>query len=147
MVIEGRGSPALEKRFYKISEMAALAGVAPSVLRFWEGEFPQIRPKRTLSGQRVYRAEDAALIMRIKELLYDRRFTIPGARNILKDEAKKAPSLSPSVAAQSKTVASVSPPAVIKAPEAAAQLSEAGLSSIDRAEIVATLTDIRRMLV
>lgn len=145
--MEGRENPASEKRFYKISEMAALAGVAPSVLRFWEGEFPQIRPRRTLSGQRVYRAEDAALIMRIKELLYDRRFTIPGARNILKDEAKMAASSSPSVNSRQKSVPTVVMPL---SDESARQTSaKAGdeAVSLERAEIVAALADIRRMLV
>ncbi len=81
---ERENSPA-EKRFHKIREVAALAGVAPSVLRFWEGEFPEVRPKRTLSGQRVYRTEDVAVILRIKDLLYERGYTIPGARKLLKE--------------------------------------------------------------
>ncbi|MBW1989294.1 MAG: MerR family transcriptional regulator [Deltaproteobacteria bacterium] len=72
-----------EKRYYKISEAAAAAGVKPYVLRFWEGEFSEIRPTRTRSGQRLYTAEDLETILLIKTLLYDQKFTIPGARKEL----------------------------------------------------------------
>jgi DNA-binding transcriptional MerR regulator len=73
-----------DKFYFKIGEVSQLADVPPYVLRFWETEFKQIKPKRTEAGQRLYRKQDVLLILRIKKLLYDRKFTIEGARQHLK---------------------------------------------------------------
>lgn len=73
-----------DKLFYRIGEVSRIAGVPASVLRFWEGEFPRIKPRRTDSGQRVYRRRDVELILDIKRLLYEEKFTIKGARRHLK---------------------------------------------------------------
>jgi DNA-binding transcriptional MerR regulator len=73
-----------DKFYFKIGEVSGIAGVPTYVLRFWETEFRQIKPKRTDAGQRLYRKRDVALILRIKHLLYDRKFTIEGARQRLK---------------------------------------------------------------
>jgi DNA-binding transcriptional MerR regulator len=73
-----------DKFYFKIGEVSELAGVPPYVLRFWETEFRRIKPKRTDAGQRLYRKQDVALILRIKHLLYDRKFTIEGARQHLR---------------------------------------------------------------
>jgi len=72
-----------DKLFFRIGEVSRLAGVPASVLRFWESRFPRIRPRRTDSGQRLYRKSDVALILTVKHLLYDRKFTIEGARRYL----------------------------------------------------------------
>lgn len=82
-----------DKFYFKIGEVSQIADVPAYVLRFWETEFVQIRPKRTDAGQRLYRRQDVALILRIKHLLYDKRFTINGARQHLK---QKTASLRPS---------------------------------------------------
>jgi DNA-binding transcriptional MerR regulator len=60
------------------------------VLRFWESEFPQIRPKRTPSGQRIYAKNDVAIIFNVKNLLYDQKYTIPGARRHLNARSARA---------------------------------------------------------
>jgi DNA-binding transcriptional MerR regulator len=73
-----------DKLFFRIGEVSRIAQVPPSVLRFWESEFPRIRPKRTEAGQRLYRKHDVELILTIRHLLYDRKFTIKGARQYLK---------------------------------------------------------------
>ena len=73
-----------DKFYFKIGEVSEIAGVPPYVLRFWETEFRKIRPKRTAAGQRLYRRQDVLLVLRIKYLLYDRKFTIEGARRHLK---------------------------------------------------------------
>ena len=73
-----------DKLYFKIGEVSAIVGVPAYVLRFWETEFRQIAPRRTESGQRLYRRQDVLLIQRIKVLLHDRRFTIEGARQHLK---------------------------------------------------------------
>lgn len=68
-----------DKLYFKIGEVSQITDLPPYVLRFWETEFKKINPKRTSSGQRLYRKKDVALIMQIKHLLYDKKYTIPGA--------------------------------------------------------------------
>ncbi len=77
-----------DKLYFKIGEVSEIAGVQPSVLRFWETEFKQIKPKRTPSGQRLYRRNDIDTILKIKELLYDKKFTIQGAKRHLRTNKK-----------------------------------------------------------
>ncbi len=69
-----------DKRYFKIGEVSVITGLKPYVLRFWESEFKQIKPGRTLSGQRVYKRSDLNLILTIKNLLYEKKFTISGAK-------------------------------------------------------------------
>jgi len=73
-----------DKLYFKIGEVSKIADTQTSVLRFWESEFSQIKPKRTPSGQRLYRKREIELILLIKHLLYDKKFTIPGAKQYLK---------------------------------------------------------------
>ncbi len=78
-----------DKLFFKVGEVSTITGVPAYVLRFWETEFSRIKPKRTPAGQRLYRKRDVELILQIKHLLYDKKFTIQGARQHLKTGAKK----------------------------------------------------------
>src|SRR2546425_4702150 len=71
------------KTFYKIGEVCQITDTQPYVLRFWESEFPQLAPKKSRSGQRLYRQKDLDLVRQIKRLLYDEGFTISGARKKL----------------------------------------------------------------
>ena len=73
-----------DKLYFKIGEVSSLTGLPTHVLRFWEGEFSVIQPKRTTSGQRLYRQQDVLTIFRIRHLLHERKFTIEGARQHLK---------------------------------------------------------------
>jgi DNA-binding transcriptional MerR regulator len=73
------------KLYFRIGEVSDLIGVKPYVLRYWESEFPDIKPSKSKSGQRLYKRRDVELLLRIKELLYEERFTINGARKRLKD--------------------------------------------------------------
>lgn len=73
----------LQKKYFKISEVSALTGLESHVLRFWEGEFTSIRPRRTESGQRMYRRRDIDAILEIKRLLHDERYTIEGAKKMM----------------------------------------------------------------
>lgn len=68
-----------DKLYFKIGQVSKIAGVPSSVIRFWETEFLKINPKRTPAGQRHYRKSDVELILKIKHLLYDKKFTIRGA--------------------------------------------------------------------
>lgn len=72
-----------DKLYFRIGEIAGLVGVEPHVLRYWEQEF-RMRPPRSPSGQRMYRKKDIARFLQIKRLLYDRKFTIAGAREALR---------------------------------------------------------------
>lgn len=72
-----------DKLYFKIGEVSTISGLPTYVLRFWETEFSKINPKRTSSGQRLYRKNDVELILEIKHLLYDKKFTIPGAKKHL----------------------------------------------------------------
>ncbi len=72
------------KLYYRIGEVSAITGVPSYVLRFWEGEFPSIKPQRTDSGQRLYRPVDVERICEIKDLLHRQKFTIQGARQFLR---------------------------------------------------------------
>lgn len=76
-----------DKLFFRIGEVSKIAGVPASVLRFWESEFVRIKPQRTDAGQRLYRRRDVELILKIKHLLYDQKFTIKGARQHLKSKS------------------------------------------------------------
>ena len=71
------------KLFFKIGEVCELAGVEPFVLRYWETEFPSLAPQKGKTGHRVYRRKDVEMVLKIKNLLYDRGFTIAGARKQL----------------------------------------------------------------
>ena len=73
-----------DKLYFKIGEVADIVGVEAYVLRFWESEFPALSPKKTDSGHRVYRKKDVETVVRIKELLYERGYTIAGARKRLR---------------------------------------------------------------
>lgn len=77
-----------DKLYFRIGEVAKLADLPTYVLRFWETEFPQLKPVKSSTGQRMYRRREVELALHIKELLYDQGFTIPGAREQLKAEAK-----------------------------------------------------------
>jgi DNA-binding transcriptional MerR regulator len=82
-------APPDSKLYRSISEVSDLVGVKPHVLRYWETQFSMLRPKKNRAGNRMYRPEEVKMLLRIKELLYDRRFTIAGARRRLLDERKE----------------------------------------------------------
>jgi len=75
-----------DKLYFKIGEVSGLLGLPTHVLRFWETEFKRIKPKRTSSGQRLYRKKDVVFIFKIKHLLYEKGFTISGARQHLRSK-------------------------------------------------------------
>ncbi len=84
-----------DKLYFKIGEVSKIADLPAHVLRFWETEFSQIKPKRSPSGQRLYRRKDVELVLKIKHLLYDKKFTIRGALKHLRNndalEATQSP--------------------------------------------------------
>ena len=82
------GAPEIpDKLYFKIGEVSNLLGVEPYVLRYWETEFAVLSPKKSGTGHRLYRRKDVELLLRIKHLLYEKRFTIEGARQALQGES------------------------------------------------------------
>src|SRR6202161_4000883 len=84
----GDGNPRPAKLYFRIGEVAGLVGVEPHVLRYWEREFRSIRPSKSAKGQRVYSRRDVENLMRVRELLYGRGFTIAGAKKTLRGSAE-----------------------------------------------------------
>ena len=84
-----------EKLYFRIGEVSTLCKLPAYVLRFWETEFPQLKPVKSSTGQRMYRRKDVETLIRIKTLLYDEGFTIAGARQQLRMEAFHAKNQAP----------------------------------------------------
>jgi DNA-binding transcriptional MerR regulator len=80
-----------DKLYFRIGEVARLAGIKPYVLRFWETEFPSLGPKKSGTGHRLYRRKEVEMALEIKRLLYEKRFTIEGARKFLETRGKTEP--------------------------------------------------------
>lgn len=80
-----------DKLYFRIGDVSRLAGLKAYVLRYWETEFPAIAPKKSGTGHRLYRRKDVELILEIKHLLYEKRFTIEGARKAIESRGKPQP--------------------------------------------------------
>ena len=91
-----------DKPYFKIGEVAELAGVEPYVLRYWESEFKTIRPDKTRSNQRMYRRKDVEAVLAIKQLLYAEGYRIDGAKKRLRERSGEAATVeaAPNVQAQ-----------------------------------------------
>ncbi len=77
---------AIRKLYYSIAEVSKITDVKPHVLRYWESEFPELRPAKNRAGNRIYKLDDIRLIFRIKRLLYVDKYTVAGARERLARE-------------------------------------------------------------
>ena len=77
------------KLFYRIQEVSRMTGLKPYVLRYWETEFPELSPAKDQSDQRRYRQGDIDVVLAIRKLLYEERYTIEGARRRLKNELRQ----------------------------------------------------------
>ena len=84
-----------DKLYFRIGEVSTLCKLPAYVLRFWETEFPQLKPVKSSTGQRMYRRKDVETLIRIKGLLYEEGFTIAGARQQLRSEALNAKNQAP----------------------------------------------------
>ncbi|MEK7221088.1 MAG: MerR family transcriptional regulator [candidate division NC10 bacterium] len=79
-----------DRLYFRIGEVSAITGVPPYVLRYWESEFPALQPRKSGGGQRLYRKRDVAMILEIKRLLYQERYTVAGARRRLTEREERA---------------------------------------------------------
>lgn len=86
------------KLYFRIGEVAKITGIKPYVLRYWETEFNGLGPKKSGTNQRQYRRKDVELVLEIKRLLYEKRFTIEGARKHLGQRSKGLPVTVPAAA-------------------------------------------------
>jgi DNA-binding transcriptional MerR regulator len=75
----------IKKLYYSISEVSTITGLEQYVLRYWESEFPQLKPAKNRAGNRIYTNKDIKLILYIKKLLRDERYTIEGAKRVLEE--------------------------------------------------------------
>ncbi len=82
-----------DKLYFRIGEVGSLLSLEPYVLRYWESEFPSLAPKKSASGHRLYRRKDVELLLKIKHLLYEKRYTIDGAKQFLLTERKTTPTV------------------------------------------------------
>jgi DNA-binding transcriptional MerR regulator len=120
-----------EKDEFRIGEVCEIAGVKPFVLRYWETEFSELAPSKGSGGQRTYTRGDVELILRIKKLLYEERFTVAGAKKRLAEETAPAPPPAPSAKAAGRRAKP-------------AQLDSAGREEVERLRRV--LADTKREL-
>jgi len=111
-----------DKLYFRIGEVARLCGVETYVLRFWETEFPQLRPNKSGTGQRLYRKRDVELAMRVRQLLHAEGYTIAGARQLLAQEARAGRSKSAQLSLIEN--GAVSPAAQAKLQRLRAELSD-----------------------
>ncbi len=81
-----------DKLFFKIGEVARLASLRPSILRYWETEFSELQPLKSRSGQRLYSRKELDVVLEIRRLLYSEKLTIEGARRVLAKRGKRGPS-------------------------------------------------------
>ena len=93
----------IKKLYYSISEIGEITGLKQYVLRYWETEFPNLKPNKNKAGNRIYKSNDLDLILEIKNLLYKRKFTIKGAKQFLSDNNSKHPNSNDKIIKLSKT--------------------------------------------
>jgi DNA-binding transcriptional MerR regulator len=80
-----------DKLFYRIGDVSEITGIKPHVLRYWESEFSGLHPRKNRAGQRIYERRDVELVLEIKKLLYEQRYTISGAKKLLTRPSRPAP--------------------------------------------------------
>jgi DNA-binding transcriptional MerR regulator len=152
----GKSNPARDslppippKRYFAIGEVAKLCRLQPHVLRYWESEFPQLRPIKRTGNRRYYREHEILLIRRIRELLYDNGFTIQGARQVLrrKGELPELPELEGAIEAvaevQNIPVSVVAVPVEVAAPAPVVEQTPSAMPTAWRQE----LSEILKLLV
>ncbi len=79
-----------DRLYFRIGEVSAITGVPAYVLRYWESEFPALQPRKSGGGQRLYRKRDVGMVLEIKKLLYNERYTVAGARRRLTEREERA---------------------------------------------------------
>jgi DNA-binding transcriptional MerR regulator len=130
--------PEARKTYYSIGEVCSLTSLEPHVLRYWESEFQQLRPKKNRAGNRAYREKDIEIIRYIKHLLYEEKYTIPGAKKKL--SSMRESEMRVAFVQHSRRTEPAPAPAAHKPPPAAP------VSDDMRAQTIADLKDVLQML-
>lgn len=129
-----------DKLMFRIGEVSRIVGVETYVLRYWETEFPQLAPKKSGSGHRMYRRKEVEQLLLIRQLLYERQYTIKGARNYLKELARKrSPHIDPLESAGAHMTANGEGPAPVAVVASTSAGAAANLGSL-REELRSILT-------
>jgi DNA-binding transcriptional MerR regulator len=89
-----------DKLFYRIGDVSEITGIKPHILRYWEAEFSGLHPRKNRAGQRIYERRDVELVLEIKKLLYEQRYTISGAKKLLARQHKQVPKTNKPAAAK-----------------------------------------------
>ncbi len=116
-----------DRLYYRIGEVARYCAVAPSVLRFWETQFPQLKPVKGGTGQRLYRRRELELALRIQQLVHVQGYTLAGARQAILSPDKPTPHVAETAKPEAPVIAAASP--AIAAPEALVALRK-GLTEL-----------------
>jgi DNA-binding transcriptional MerR regulator len=142
-----------DKLYFRIGDVSRLCALPAYVLRFWETEFPQLRPNKGGTGQRLYRRRDVEVVIEIKRLLYEEGFTIAGARRVLgekrRHKAEPEPAKTTGKAASTPAAADVSASvtrAVAPPPRAKSPAARPGKSPADIQALRAEMRDLLAML-
>jgi DNA-binding transcriptional MerR regulator len=106
------------KLYFRIGEVSDIVGVKPYVLRYWETEFSDVRPTKSKSGQRLYKRRDVELLLQVKQLLYEERYTIDGAKQRLRETAKHGDATPGAVGGRARRVATPPTAPTVSAPAA-----------------------------
>jgi DNA-binding transcriptional MerR regulator len=130
-----------DKLYFRIGDVARICEVPAYVLRFWETEFPQLKPNKGGTGQRLYRKRDVEMALRIKSLLYDQGYTIPGARQVFKADVKVPEAKA--LEMKSPQLVAASAPAEATGPTLAGLRRDARLHEL-RDEMAALLTTLSK---
>ncbi len=128
-----------EKQYFKIGEVSEILDVEPYVLRYWESEFKILKPTRTRARQRLYHKKDLELLLEIKHLLYDEKFTIAGAKKRLQEMKKQT-------AAEKKASRTTKTARVREEVQATAEKAEVGTLAVNQDDYRDILLEIKREL-
>lgn len=122
-----------DKLYFRIGDVARLCGLPAYVLRFWETEFPQLKPNKGGTGQRLYRKRDVEVVVEIKRLLYDEGFTIPGARRLLAEKRRTGSDVPAGVSPVVETRARAEDSSKQKASSVSASKSSSAAKAVSKA--------------
>lgn len=92
----------MKKLYYSIGEVSEISGIEPHVLRYWETIFSDLNPRKNKAGNRTYREEDITLILKLKELIQEKKYSTAGAKKIIEGTEKEGASTSPPLSAEAK---------------------------------------------
>lgn len=135
-----------DKLYFRIGDVARICEVPAYVLRFWESEFPQLKPNKGGTGQRLYRRKDVEVALRIKTLLYDQGYTIPGARQVFKAEGKAKESTTFAAEPATTATAPAPPPTLMPVRDAQPSAQVASITTLRRDAAMQLLRDDLRAL-